>query len=138
MLQEDELSTRRGIVAVSGELAAQQFTQLKWSGWVVFRLPKGITSRERFFNGVRDRIPLDPPLESNRSWDALEDSMRGGLSELPDTLIAVVWPEAQIMSRADSKSYAIAADVFRSVSDSLADEKATVGKPKQLLVLQVG
>ena len=59
-------------------------------GWRIFRLPSNIWTKASFFNAVRRTLPLDPPLHSNRVWDALSDSFWSGLDELDDERIVIV------------------------------------------------
>ena len=50
--------------------------------------------REAFFDAVRATLPLDPPLQSSRSWDALSDSLWEGLLQLDVNGIVIAWPDA--------------------------------------------
>ncbi|WP_428957356.1 hypothetical protein [Streptomyces sp. cg35] len=43
---------------------------------------EGRMDREAFLGAVRESLPLEPPLESSLSWDALSDSLRAGLHTL--------------------------------------------------------
>ncbi|WP_211272879.1 hypothetical protein, partial [Kitasatospora setae] len=43
----------------------------------------GVATRAALFDAIRHALPLDPPLLGHHSWDALEDSLFGGLHEAP-------------------------------------------------------
>jgi hypothetical protein len=60
-----------------------------------------ITSKKSFFEAVIHSFPLDPPLpQSNKySWDAIQDSLRGGLINLDEDLIDIVWNEVDAVAR---------------------------------------
>lgn len=106
-------------------------------GWRLFALPAGIGSKDDFFEGVRSTFPLDPPLQSNRSWDALADSLWAGLDGLQEGKLVIVWPNAFRMRGLAPKEFDVATSVLSDLCVSLADIEATVGNTKQLLVLQV-
>ncbi|MGK5543426.1 hypothetical protein ACSNOH_01600 [Streptomyces sp. URMC 127] len=56
----------------------------------------GRTEEEAFFEAVRGTLPLDPPLGTfRRAWDALSDSVWGGLHALETPRVVIVWPDAR-------------------------------------------
>jgi len=102
----------------------------------VFVLPPTIGDGVSFFDACRATFPLDPPLyDGSRSWDALADSLCGGLDQLEVRRLVILWPAARAMETAASKDFEIALSVFEQVAGNLADERPSVGKPKQLMVL---
>lgn len=52
-----------------------------------------ITTKERFFEAVNASLPLDPPHVSH-DWDALDDSLFGGLLGLNNPAVDIIWPFA--------------------------------------------
>lgn len=42
---------------------------------------------------VNQSIPLDPPLSGKVHYDAFNDSLWGGLSEIPSEKVALIWTE---------------------------------------------
>ena len=64
--------------------------ELSARGNRVFLLPSGSTDRRSFFDGVRQVLPLDPPVVSHHSWDALSDSLWSGLHDVDDCNIATI------------------------------------------------
>jgi Barstar (barnase inhibitor) len=103
-------------------------------GWRVFVLPDGINDHASFVQAATALFPLDPPWYGG-SWDAFDDSLWEGLSELPERRIAILWPDAVKLAGSDPKTYEMALDGLESVSEDLADAKATVGNPKDLAVV---
>jgi hypothetical protein len=90
--------------------------------------------REAFFDAVRNALPMDPPLVSSRSWDALSDSLWEGIRSLGANRVAVLWPDAGFFSEETPHEFEIAASVLADVARSLADPKATRGKPVDLSI----
>ncbi len=129
---------KQGFFRIELLAAKRVINDCKRDGWEVLTLPEGITSRDDFFNGVRTALPLDPGLQSNRSWDALADSLWSGLHEaLGGQNILVVWPNSLSMEKQCPEDFAIARGVFEQIADTIADPKYTGGGPtKRLLVLQ--
>lgn len=128
---------KAGFFTVGTLEAEQTVAQREQAGWRIFRLPSNISSKDEFFEGVRHTLPLDPALHSNRSWDALADSLWAGLDSLSEERIVVVWPDASRMEIQAPDDFAIATNVFTELPTSLADVEVTAGATKQLLVLRV-
>ena len=106
-------------------------------GWLVIVLSEKIASKNQFFDTVRDNCPLDPPLQSNRSWDALADSLWSGLDEVDNERIVIFWPDSDRMVAAEPDAYAIATDIFEDLCASLADSNVTASRAKILLVFKI-
>lgn len=126
-----------GFFTVDALGAEKAIAERERAGWRVFHLPTNISSKDEFFEGVRCTLPLDPALHSNRSWDALADSLWAGLDSLPEEKIVVVWPDASQMETQAPEDFAIATNVFTELPTSFADIEVTAGGTKQLLVLRV-
>ncbi|WP_370415581.1 barstar family protein [Streptomyces fradiae] len=100
----------------------------------------GRTDKEAFFRAVRETLPLDPPLGTCRMvWDALADSVWGGLHGLKSPRAVIVWPDARPAAGAESSESAagdfrIALDILRDVATSLADLRHTGGRPTRVAV----
>lgn len=109
--------------------------ELEASGWRVLVLPEGITDRRSFFDGVRSRIPLDPPVLGDRKWDALSDSLWSGLDSLDADRIAIIWPESRTMAELAPDDFDIARTILADVTASLADAEATAGEPKEVTAM---
>ncbi|RQT89266.1 hypothetical protein DF041_26475 [Burkholderia cepacia] len=107
------------------------------SGWLVIVLSEKMASKNQFFDAVRDNCPLDPPLQSNRSWDALADSLWSGLDEVDNERIVIFWPDSDRMVAAEPDAYAIATNIFEDLCASLADSNVTASRAKILLVFKI-
>jgi len=111
-------------------------TQAHQEGYVTFALPaSGIIDRESFFNTIRATLPLDPPLVSSRSWDALSDSLWEGLRSISNRRIAILWPNARVMTYTASADFELALNVLEDVATSLSDPVLTSGNPKEVAVV---
>ena len=99
-----------GLVFVSASTASQTIRECV-DDWEWYVLPSDVKGRNDFFWAIRDNFPLDPAIKSNRSWDALEDSSFGGLSELKTNHIGIHWPKPTLMERLAPQEYNIAKSV---------------------------
>jgi hypothetical protein len=128
-----------GTIRISPEAADDQAATLGASGWQVYRLPLGICDKSSFDWGVRSTLPLDPTLEGpQHNWDAIEDSIWGGLNSLPDSKVVIVWKDAGEMAKSSSDDFAIAESVLATVAVSLGDPLVTNGPVQQVLVVLGG
>lgn len=61
-----------------------------------------ITDERTFYDAVLHTFPLDPPLLQQKrcNWDALQDSLYGGLVNLEEELIDIVWPDVHAVASA--------------------------------------
>ncbi|MFE5594201.1 barstar family protein [Streptomyces sp. NPDC056549] len=94
----------------------------------------GRTDKEAFFGAVREALPLEPPLGTFRMvWDALSDSVWGGLHELKSPRVVIVWPDARPVAGAKGDFW-IALSILRDVVADLAEVRCTGGRPTQVSV----
>jgi hypothetical protein len=106
------------------------------AGYAVFVLPgNAIVDGASFFDAVRATLPMDPPLMSSVSWDALSDSLWEGLFRHPARRIAILWPRATSMATSAPAELDTALGVLAQISNLLADTRATCGNPKEIAVL---
>ncbi|WP_223188996.1 MULTISPECIES: barstar family protein [unclassified Streptomyces] len=94
----------------------------------------GAGGRAAFFNAVRAVLPLDPPVVSSHSLDALSDSLWGGIYSTDDQKIAIIWEDSLRFFEDSPKEFEDACSVLAEVAESLTDEAFTVGRPKQVRV----
>src|SRR6266849_4353557 len=97
-----------GFITLSATDAEETVAERERQGWRIFRMPRFLSSTKEFFEGVRGVFPLDPPLGGALNWDALNDSLWGGLDSLKDDRIVIVWPDASHMRAYAPEEYAIA------------------------------
>lgn len=106
------------------------------AGYATFVLPdRGIVDRETFFDAIRTTLPLDPPLTSSHSWDAMSDSLWEGLHTLPEKGIVVLWPNSRTMADAAPADFVTAIEVLNDVAASLRNREATTRPIKELVVI---
>lgn len=106
------------------------------SGWRVISLPAEIASQDQFYDAIRSKCPLDPPLYNNRSWDALADSLWSGLDKVKDERVVILWPGVDRMKAVAPEAFVIATDILTDLCVSLADPNVMGSKTKTLLVFQ--
>src|SRR5579859_6913650 len=103
------------------------------AGYTVFVLRGGtIADSESFFDAVRATFPLDPPIASSQSWDALSDSLWEGLYRHASQRIVILWPRAAFMAKSAPAEFEAALGVLTQVSNLLIDRQATCEKPKEI------
>jgi Barstar (barnase inhibitor) len=90
--------------------------------------------REAFFDAVRSALPLDPPLMSARSWEALSDSLWEGIRSLGSKHVVALWPDSSLFSEGAPCEFDIATSVLADVARSLADPEATRGRPVEMSI----
>jgi len=108
------------------------------AGFRVFVLPAGIDSRESFFDAAGKTFPMDPPIISSRSWDALSDSLWGGLYSVDEDQILIVWPNSTALAESAPKDYETALSVLTDLVTSLGDRETTRERPRNLSVIVQG
>jgi hypothetical protein len=135
LLRLGDRTLDQGLHRIDGLDLSMISKQLVDSGWQVFILPEGIKDRKSFFDGIRRVVPLDPPVRSDRSWEALSDSLWGGLDSLDEDKVAIIWEGSAEMAKADRDDFEIATGILSDLTKSLGDSDATVGNIKRVLVL---
>jgi hypothetical protein len=130
------VATQPRFITVNLGFADRMVAEHEGHGWRIFRLPRFIASKEQFFESVRATLPLDPTLHRNDVWDALSDSVWGGLDSLPEDKILILWPDASRMKTQAAADFAIATEILQDLPGSLGDPVITAGNPKSLLIIQ--
>lgn len=102
----------------------------------LFFLGNEIADKDGFYRDIRDNFPLDPPLLGNSvNWDALADSLWGGIFNLEKSNVFFVWRGHKKMQENDRKSYLVATEVLTSIANTLSEPKYTSGRPVDLFIL---
>lgn len=78
---------------------------------------------------------MDPPLLGSGSWDALSDSLWGGLYTAPAQKIVILWPDTGNMASFAPAEFATALAVLTDVAALLSDPDVTRGITKELAVV---
>jgi len=90
-------------------------TALQAWGFRVFTLHgDNITDKATFLAQVEKDLPLSAGLQPH-NWDALVDCLWGGLKELADPHVAIVWTHAQRLLDSDLQDFLIAVDSLTDV-----------------------
>ncbi|WP_174950685.1 barstar family protein [Burkholderia lata] len=127
---------RSGLYVIDSTEAKRIAEECNHDDWLVIFLPVGVASKNQLFDAIRSACPLDPPLYSNRGWDALADSLWSGLDEVEQGSIAIFWPNSDCMKAAEPEAFAIATNILTDLCTSLADPNLTASRTKTLLVFQ--
>lgn len=106
------------------------------NGWIIFFLRgKIIFDRNSFFNAIKATLPLDPPIVGSHSWDALSDSIWGGIDSIVENKIVIIWENTEVMQIHANEDYNIAIELLDDIAKSLNNDKATDGETKQVGII---
>lgn len=107
---------------VSAEELHEVASQLRRQGKPIVVLDgEQVSDRASFVEVLRRAVPLDPPLATGRSLDAIADSLFGGLASVQPA--ALLWDKAWLLGEAD-------ADELDRLLDVLADVKEQLAAPR--------
>jgi hypothetical protein len=129
------VALRSGVHEVSAGVADAAAQEASRTGAQLFCVSRQETpSRAAFFDAVRAGLPLDPPLVGSKSWDALSDSLWGGLDALEASVVVITWTGASDLRRDAPEEFGIAMRVLRDLVTSLGSWEDTNGEPKQVCI----
>ena len=109
----------------------------------IFELPTGIGSADEFFEQCCARLPMDPPFEKyhrqpsgrlERHWDALDDSLSGGLATVAEDTVIIVWRDPGTLAAQDADAATTAAHYFAKLAEEAVDPQVN-GWMKTVVVL---
>lgn len=124
-----------GITWVRSDEIRSLVTSVARQGYRVYVITTaGGSGRAAFFSAVRVALPLDPPVVSARSLDALSDSLWGGICSIDDQKIAIIWEDSACFFEDSPEDFEDACSVLAEVAESLADREFTTGQPKQVRI----
>lgn len=136
LLRLDNFMGKSGFFFIPEKEASNIIYQYRSLGYKIYELPKEMISKDDFFNGIRKILPLDPPLSSNRSWDALNDSLWSGLNSLSENKILIIWPSICGMKK-NNNNFAIISEIFEDLPKSLLKEKEKDGVIFNLVIIGI-
>ena len=130
------MSLRAGVrILRRAEIVGAQMAATR-EGAAVLALPDGIASKPDFFDAARSLFPLDPPLvRGEDSWDALTDSLRGGLLGVDAEWIVIVWPDPWMLADGDREAGRVAVEILSDLPVELADPEITGGHTKAVTTI---
>lgn len=112
---------------------------LRESGFTVFELNgKQVEDAQSFFAESIKILPQDPQLNGNINWDAFTDSLWGGLANLGQDRVAIIWTNADRMLEHGLQDLLVASGCFEHIASTMATTKYGLARPVQLLVVLVG
>lgn len=115
--------------------ADELISKLRAEGWPVYVVGGAPASKAELHEAVRVSLPQDPPLGPVPNWDALLDSVRGGIRVLGKERVAVVWPQSSRLAEGDPDAYRVAKEILTDLVFGLADPKFSAGDTTRLLIL---
>lgn len=128
-----------GLFLLNSEKAQKIISECKSSDWRIFYIYGVSGTKDEFCSAVAENLPLDPPYNAvcGHNWDALDDSLWGGLDSLSEDKILIIWNSAGKMQNNDAQSFEIVCDIFSNLTVSLPDEKKKENKSFQLTVIGI-
>jgi hypothetical protein len=126
----------RGVFVLNPSQAAAAIEKYEAGGWRLFVLPDGMSSKEQFIRGMQMALPLDPPI-CPINWDAVSDSIWGGLEFLAEAKILIVWPNSSLMRASVPGDADIAVDILAALPGDFADPVPTAGSVKEIAVILI-
>ena len=128
-----------GIHCAPSEIVQESAAAYRATAWRVFVLPDGIDSKDQFFDAVVATFPLDPPLRrASDVWEALDDSLWGGLDSLPETQVAILWPDALTLADADPAAYEVALSILSRIAQTLRNPECLGGGSPTTVAVAIG
>jgi len=91
-----------------------------------------------FYEQATRILPLDPPIVGAVNWDAFVDSVWGGLDDLGEQKVAVVWTRAENMLRGGLQDLLEIVLSFQHLASLISTREYGIQHPVRLLVLLVG
>lgn len=122
-----------GLYKMASAQVTELLDQLDPSDSSVFMLSGNIDSVQALFASIWESIPLDPPLLSDRSWDALSDSLWEGLRQLNCGKVVVLWPNSERLAMSSPEAYEVAIDILSDIPLTPFDAVTTSGVPKHVV-----
>ena len=111
-----------GLFLLNSKKAQNAILEFQSSDWYMFYLPDNLLSKDDFCSAAMEILPLDPPYtaENGHNWDALDDSLWGGLFNFSSEKIVIVWQSAGKMKNNDINCFEIVCDIFSNLITSLS------------------
>jgi hypothetical protein len=127
--RRDAMDFTAGVSMIDAAQVADLKAAVESAGIDAFNLTTAkVTNKPGFFEAMRSALPMDPPIGIVRpSWDALDDSLWGGIDALDVPRVAIFWTDSIALREADPETYTNALRTFSDVTESLMDLHATVG-----------
>ena len=127
------------LLLLNSDEAQEIISKCILSNWHIFHIPDNSGTKDGFCSALAENLPLDPAYDAvcGHNWDALDDSLWGGMDSLSEDKILIIWNSAGKMKNNDAHSFEIVCDIFSNLIVSLSDEKKKKNKPFQLTVIGI-
>jgi hypothetical protein len=100
---------------------------------------QNITDADSFFAATAEQLPQDPELVGQKAnWDALLDSLWGGLVLLEENRVALLWLHADRMLHQGLPDLLIATEVLRDLARQVSTTEHGGSHPILLQIFLVG
>ncbi len=97
------------------DLDALDATLAEWNFRTLYLRGENITGKETFLARAETDLPTPIGLRPH-NWDAFSDCLLGGLRELTEDRVAIVWTDAHLMPSNDLQDFLIAMRIFTDVA----------------------
>ncbi|MFG2974444.1 hypothetical protein ACGFYY_15815 [Streptomyces sp. NPDC048331] len=125
-----------GVTFVGEEEVSRILTDASLEKVCLLRLrTNGSGDRDAIFEAFRRDLPMDPPVQSARSWEALSDSLFGGLFSLTSTRVVILWEDDARHESIRAGAAAEALSILTEVAELLGSPQVTGGHTKLVAVL---
>ena len=112
---------------------------LEQNGFRVFELDgQNVRDAQSFFDESLKLFPFDPPLSGRLHWDAFQDSLWGGLADLGERHVAIVWTKAERMFESGLPDLFIVVDIIQNIASEIGTTEYGLSRPIDLVTFLVG
>ena len=98
---------------------------------------KEIKDAASFFAEVKQKFPLDPPLQKG-GWDAFSDSFWGGLDEIKKPQVAIIWVCSENIVEKALADFLTAIDCLLQVARDVATSAYGISIPVKVHIFLIG
>ncbi len=114
---------------------------LEEEGYYVLEIDgQNVADGESFFKAAAEVLPANPPLKgaTGENWDAFEDSVWEGFSNLGKSKVVVIWTHADKILESGLGDLISICDCFFTLSRQLKDTKSGIEKPIEVKWILAG
>ena len=113
---------------------------LHMEGYYIINLNgSNIVDEKTFFQEiVKQSIPLDPALRGNVHYDDFNDSLWGGLAELPQAKVALLWNDFNSMLENGLNDFLKIAECLYKIAEDLTHIEYGIEREVELKVFLLG
>ncbi|HHJ14476.1 MAG TPA: hypothetical protein ENJ79_08910 [Gammaproteobacteria bacterium] len=130
---------RPGVYSVDAQLAEAMLNlSNSTNDWVLFQVDcSKVSDRNTLFKCLCAALPMNPLIHSDRSWDALSDSLWGGLHDVRKDKVLIILRGAKNLKSHLSKEYQKVIEIFGDVANTLTKKQYAGEKVKSVSIFLV-